>query len=121
MGLIDLSGAKSGEIRPGTMFSDLYAAAVFGKFTGGFLVKAPKDAAVFFREGSPVHAGGAGFDRHYLGEILVGAAMCAESSIAAALQKQAEHPAPKPLLGTLLMQDGAVDRDAVETAMRLQT
>lgn len=121
MGLINLSGANKGEIAPGSMFSDLYAAAVFGKLTGGFLVKTPKDAAVFFRDGAPVHAGGAAFERHHLGEILVNAAMCSESSIAAALEKQARLPQPRPLLGAILIADGAVDREAIELAMRMQT
>jgi curved DNA-binding protein CbpA len=117
---IDLSTTQTGQIGKDAWFSDLYAAAVASRFTGGILVKIPKDAAVFFRKGVPVHAGGAGFEKDHLGEILVRGAHCAQSSVITALEKQAKMQA-RPLLGALLVADEGVSPDEVKNAVRLQT
>jgi curved DNA-binding protein CbpA len=118
--LIDLSVAQNGEIGKGVWFSDLFAAAVARSFTGGVLLKVPKDAAVFFRKGVPVHAGGAGFDKDYLGEILVRGGQCAQSSLVGALEKQSKMP-QKPLIGALLVADEGVSPDDVKKAVAQQT
>jgi curved DNA-binding protein CbpA len=120
--MIDLAGAKTGELGKSVYFSDLYAAAVLSRFTGGILLRSTKDYAVFFRGGCPVHAGGMGFVEHFLGEILVRQGACTPSALVSAIESQAaQEGASKPLLGRILVEEGAVTPDAVQDAMRIQT
>lgn len=119
-GLIDLSVANSGEIGKGRWFSDLYRAAVASEFTGGILVTAGGDRTIFFEDGKPVHAGGAGYTRNFLGEVLVKKGLVGQSAVANAAAKQ-ETMDSRPLLGALLVSDAGVEPREVKLAVREQT
>ncbi|MCK6550106.1 DnaJ domain-containing protein [Myxococcota bacterium] len=102
-------------------FSDLFAAATLSGFTGGILVRAPKDAAVFFRGGVPFYAGGVAFDRHFLGEILVRRNLVTSAQLADALAEQASAPATaRPLLGALLVARAGLDPSVIKEAVSQQ-
>lgn len=119
--MIDLSKANHGELGTASWLSDIFVSAIHAQFTGGVLVKAPTgDTAVFFRGGKPVHTGGPGFLAAFLGEVLVDQGLAAQAAVDAALQKQRDLPAPKPLLGTLLMSEGGLDPNDVKRAVQIQ-
>lgn len=119
-GLIDLSVANSGEIGKGQWFSDLYRAAVASQFTGGILINAGGDRAIFFEAGKPVHAGGAGYTRNFLGELLVRKGLVAQSDVSNLVAKQSSLQ-PRPLLGALLVSEAGVEPREVKLAVRDQT
>lgn len=120
--MVDLSSAQSGELGQTTFFSDLFASAVRERFTGGILVHTDKAHAIFFRDGSPVHVGGPGFESHFVGELLVREGTCAQSALVSALDAQAAADAAnRPLLGAILMRDHGVEKDALDRSMRVQT
>jgi curved DNA-binding protein CbpA len=119
--MIDLSSAKTGQLGKDVFFSDLYASASLVRFTGAILVRAPKEQAIFFRAGAPVHTGGPGFSGNYLGEILLANGDCSPESLSAALEQQTQAGAARPLLGTLLIREGATTADAVKRAIITQT
>jgi curved DNA-binding protein CbpA len=122
MGLIDFSIANAGEIgkNDSLWFSDLFHAAVKDEFTGGILISAGGDRAVFFDGGRPVHASGQGFAGHYLGEILI-ADKHVESSLVAETVKRQQGSNPKPLLGALLIEGARLDPAVIKKAMQAQT
>lgn len=119
--MVVLSPKNSGEIGKDVFFSDLYAAAIATRFTGAILVRAPKDQAVFFRGGVPVHASGSGFEGNHLGELLLKNGDVTADALNAALDKQERAQGQRPLLGLLLMADAGVQRDALKRAMIAQT
>jgi len=113
-------GANEGVIGEDSWFSVIFAHAAQGNLTGGVLVRSPAgDAAVFFRDGRPVHAAGTGFTSHHLGTILVQMGACQAAQVDAAVAKQSEHPDP-PLLGTLLVADAGVNPADVKRAIQRQ-
>lgn len=119
--MVVLSPKGSGEIGKDVFFSDLYAAATSTRFTGAILVRAPKEQAVFFRGGVPVHASGPGFEGNHLGDLLMKSGDLTAEALNAALDKQERAQGQRPLLGLLLMADAGVQRDAIKRAMIAQT
>ncbi len=118
--MINLSVANTGEFGDGDWFSSLYVNAAQSNLTGGVLVKGPDgDAAVFFRDGRPVHAAGTGFKSHYLGGLLVEMKACSAEQVDAAVAKQGLTQNP-PLLGSILVADAGVRPDDVKRAMQAQ-
>lgn len=118
--MIDLSIATSGKFGEGTRFSDLFYAAVRTRFTGGVLVQSGEvSRTVFFKNGAPVHAGGAGFAGHYLGQILVKEKKCPQGAVDAALAEQQGRDTV--LLGTLLVASAGIAPEDVQRAVRTQT
>jgi hypothetical protein len=122
MQLIDFSIANAGAIGKNNtfFFSDLFRAAVLGEFTGGILIKAGGDRAVFFDGGRPVHASGQGFTGHFLGELLLRDRVVDPSLVAGAIKRQMNEN-PRPLLGALLLQEARIDPAAIKRAMQSQT
>lgn len=109
-----------GQIGEDAWFSEIYVRAARGGMTGGVLVQSARgDAAVFFRDGRPVHAAGAGFTTHHLGGVLVEMGACTQDALEAAVAKQAESPNP-PLLGALLVADAGVSPADVKRAVQQQ-
>ncbi len=121
--MLDLSAPRSGVLGPEHWFSDLYVAALEGRFTGGVLIRADDgDRALFFRAGDPVHAGGAGFSDHLLGEVVVNLGLAARPLVVDALRFQASIPEEeRPLLGEVLTARLGLSKDAVDRAVRTQT
>jgi curved DNA-binding protein CbpA len=119
--MLDLGTTRSGQLGGETRFSDLFAAATISKFTGALLVRAPKDSVVFFRQGQPVNAAGPGFDRHFIGEVLVRSGAVMQSAVSNALAAQSQAGDQPPLLGALLIRDAKVDPDAIKRAVIAQT
>lgn len=119
--MIDLSSAKTGELGKEVFFSDLYASASLARFTGAILVRAPKEQAIFFRAGAPVHTGGPGFSGNYLGELLIAQQECSSESLSTALEAQNAATGTRPLLGAILTREGAATADGVKRAIIAQT
>ena len=118
--MIDLSIPGQGELGEGKWFSDLFISAVQARLTGGILVEGLLGAAaVFFREGLPVHAAGAAFTTDYLGATLVQMGACSEAQVEAAVAKQAEAAEP-PLLGAILTAEAGVGPADVKRAIQKQ-
>lgn len=107
--MIDLSVARSGELGSVTRFSDLFASASLSGFTGGLLVRSEGDRALFFRDGLPVHAAGAGFRSAYLGELLLARGAITEAQLSDALARQGDPGPSRPLLGALLVASAGLD------------
>jgi DnaJ-domain-containing protein 1 len=118
--MIDLGIAGQGDLGEGTWFSDLFISAVQGRLTGGILVEGLAGAAaVFFREGLPVHAAGAAFSTHYLGTLLVEMGVCSDAQVDAAVARQAEAQDP-PMIGAILVADAGVSPADVKRAIQKQ-
>jgi curved DNA-binding protein CbpA len=122
LSLIDFSVANAGEIgkNDSLWFSDLYYAAVNEQFTGGILIAAGGDRAIFFDGGRPVHASGQGFSGHYLGELLLREKKVEQSVVASAIRRQ-QSENPRPLLGAILVQTAQLDPAVIKRAMQVQT
>ena len=119
--MIDLSKQGDGRLGHGVWFSSLMLGAIQIEFTGGVLVQTSMgDAAVFFREGQPVHASGQGFREHYLGQVLLARSVCAAQQVEAAVAEQKGAQGSRPLLGAILVRDG-VDPNEVKRAIQAQT
>lgn len=120
--MVDLSRPQSGSFGPGLWFSDLFVAALQGRFTGGILIRTGSgDRALFFRDGDPVHAAGAGFSSHFLGQVVVELALAPASSVLEAIEHQrAIPPEEQPLLGEVLTIKLGLSPEAILKALRLQ-
>lgn len=113
-------GASQGVIGEDSWFSEIYARAALGSLTGGVLVRSAEgDAAIFFRDGRPVHAAGTGFTSHHLGTLLVEMGACQTAQVEAAVATQAQSP-DGTLLGTLLVRDAGVNPADVKRAVQAQ-
>ncbi|MCB9646527.1 MAG: J domain-containing protein [Deltaproteobacteria bacterium] len=118
--MINLSVPGQGELGEGTWFSELFLSAVQSRLTGGILVEGLMGAAaVFFREGLPVHAAGAAFTTHFLGSILVEMGACQQAHVDDAVAKQGAA-AEAPVLGAILVADAGVSPADVKRAIQRQ-
>lgn len=104
--MVNLSLEQSGELRPGVWFSTLFYSALQARFTGVIQLRdAQGDRALFFRSGDPVHAGGLGFQGHYLGQLVAELGLLPTNLVREALERhQALPQEERPLLGTFLVQ-----------------
>lgn len=120
--MIDLSSATEGTFAPGSWFSDLFFCAVRTRFTGGVLVHATSGlCTLWFKNGAPVHAGGAGFQKHFLGQLLMQENRCSQAAIDAALAEQERLGPNGALLGTLLVANAGVSPEHVKRLVQKQT
>lgn len=119
--MIELGDSTEGTLGDGVWFSDIFYSAAKSRFTGGVLVQSDEgDRTIFFREGSPVYAGGAGFATHHIGDLLIKAGQCDQDALAKALQEQQALGEGGPLLGTLLVANAHVNPDEIKRAVRQQ-
>ena len=111
-----------GSFGDGLWFSSLLLEAIRVRLTGAIVIEAQTGKAlVFFRRGQPVHASGAGFNAHHLGQVLLDRSLCSPDQVQRALQEQQSGPDhERRLLGEILVQ-GGVDATEVERAIRAQT
>jgi curved DNA-binding protein CbpA len=120
--VIDLSSATEGTFGEGSWFSDLFFSAVRTRFSGGVLVHAETGlCTLFFKNGAPVHAGGAGFREEFLGQLLMAESRCSQSAIDAALAEQERLGPGAALLGTLLVANAGVSTEDVRRLVKKQT
>lgn len=101
-------------------FSTVLLAALRDQFTGGVRIRTKKgDVRIFFRNGHPVHASGAGFKDHRIGELLVARGVCSSDEVESALAQQSRGRGTRPLLGSILAAD-ASNPSETEAAIRDQ-
>ncbi len=121
--MVNLTQQTSGNLGPESWFSDLLVAALQSRFTGGILLNSSSGTtAVFFREGDPMHAGGAGFTEHYFGQILCELSFAYPPQVIETLQYQSSMDAQnRPLLGELLKERLELKDEQIEQAVQRQT
>ncbi len=118
--MIDIGVSNTGTFGEADWFSGVYVSAVQCKFTGGVLVKgALGDAAVFFREGQPVHAAGSAFSSGFLGSLLVEMNACSRADVDAAIALQATETEPRPI-GAILVADAGINPADIKRAVQKQ-
>lgn len=118
--MIDLGVSNIGTFGETDWFSGVYLSAVQCKFTGGVLVKSSVgEAAVFFREGQPVHAAGSGFSSGYLGSLLVEMSACTQADVDAAVAVQDSEAQPRPI-GAILVANANTNPADVKRAIQKQ-
>ncbi len=119
--MADFNTDDSGALGPsGLWFSDLFYDALSSQFTGALMLKTPGDCTVFFKDGRPCAAGGAGFRTAFLGELMVHGGTVPQSVVSEALQLQGEAQGERPLLGSILVSKGA-DPGAIKRSIQIQT
>lgn len=120
--MVDLSRPTSGVLGPESWFSDLFVSSLKGQFTGGLLLRSPEgDRALFFEDGDPVHAVGAGFSTHYLGQLVAEAQHLPTALVMEALQRhQSLDENDRPPFGELLVTHFNLAREDLEGCIRAQ-
>lgn len=119
--MLSLDRPQTGTLGAPSFVSDLFIAAVTAKFSGGILIKAPEDAAIFFRDGSPIHAAGPALRDFPIGELLVSRGVISAEALESALQTQNEcPPTDRPFLGAILVRDAGVPDEAIIKAVEEQ-
>ena len=119
--MIDFATQSKGRLGDGVWFSSLLLSALQSRFTGGVAVQTHGgEAVVFFRDGQPVNAAGAGFKDHHLGSLLVDRSLCRPEQLESALAEQENSNGARPLLGAILVRDG-LDPAEIKRVIQAQT